>query len=146
MFKELGFWMPVKDGDRRARAIFDRHYSRYHYADGRRPVLFVGPGEKMVLMTVDCDALFIWRRFISGDGQTGINCAVFRNESKHLSSDLIREAMQLASCKWPGERLYTYVAPNKIKSTNPGYCFQKAGWHKCGETKVNRLLIMEYIY
>jgi hypothetical protein len=60
--------------------LYDRHYSKYHYADGRRPKLFVGPGEKMVLLTTDHLALFAWRKFRSMDGQQGVNCAIFRNE------------------------------------------------------------------
>ena len=141
--QELGNWFAVKDGHDSARAIFDRHYSRYHYKDGRKPKLFAGPGEKIILCTSTFDALWIWRKFESGDGQQGINCAVFRNESPILSSILILEAEQLAWSRWPGERLYTYVAPSKILSSNPGYCFKKAGWRKCGVTKVNKLLIFE---
>lgn len=125
--------------------LFDRHYSKYHYKDGRRPKLFVGPGEKLVLITQDGRALFVWRKFIDASGQTGINCSVFRNESNLLSSTLIKEAMQIAFERWPGERLYTYVNPKKIKSTNPGYCFLSAGWNFCGYTKVNKLIILEFI-
>lgn len=141
MFGEI--WIPVRDGDARARSIYDRHYSRYHYKDGRKPKLFVGPGEKMVLITPDVDALFIWRKFKSDDGQQGINCAAFRNESTQLSSFLILEAEKMAMIRWPGTRFYTYVAPNKIRSVNPGACFKKAGWRTCGITKVNRLVILE---
>ena len=123
-------WFAVKDGDPTARNIFSRHYSRYLYADGRKPKLFVGPGEKMVLLTTDGTALFVWRKFIDDSGQQGVNCAVFRNEGNILSSSLILEAEQIAWKRWPGERLYTYVAPKKIKSTNPGYCFLQARWKK----------------
>jgi hypothetical protein len=136
-------WFATKDGDPVAKAIFDRHYSRHFYKDGRKPKLFVGPGQKMVLLTLDGLALFVWRKFISGDGQQGVNCAIFRNEGKFLSSELILEAEQLAWSRWPGERLYTYVAPSKIKSVNPGFCFKKAGWRKCGTTKINKLVILE---
>lgn len=136
-------WLPTKDGDPSVRAVFDRHYSRQRYRDGRRPALFVGPGEKMVLRTAACDAIFVWRKFRSDDGQLGVNCAVFRNEGTRRSSDLILEAEGLAWARWPGERLYTYVAPKMIRSTNPGYCFQAAGWRKCGITKWNRLVILE---
>ena len=137
-----GEWYAIKDGSPEGRDMVNRHYSARHYADGRKPKLFVGPGEKLVLMTTDCTALFVWRKFISDNGQQGVNCAVFRNESDRLSSDLILEAMQLAWGKWPGERLYTYVNPREIKSTNPGYCFLKAGWNKCGKTK-GGLVILE---
>lgn len=143
MFDELGYWQSIKDGDAQARYIFDRHYSRRHYADGRKPKLFVGPGEKTILVTADYSALFIWRKFIDASGQTGVNCAVFRNESSILSSVLILEAEQRAWVRWPGERLYTYVDAKKIKSTNPGYCFLKAGWQKCGITKRQSLIILE---
>ena len=138
-----GYWMPAKDGDPRAFALYMRHYSAKQYKRRRPNTLFVGPGEKMVLMTPQCDALFVWRKFIPKDKQPGINCAVFRNESDILSSTLIKEAMQLAWQRWPGERLYTYVNPRKIKSTNPGYCFLMAGWHKCGLTSWAKLTILE---
>lgn len=134
-------WLPCKDGDPRAFAIMRRHYSFYEYTDGRRRdpsnptrFSFVGPGEKMVLLTADCRALFVWRKFISRDGQQGINCAVFRNEGDELSSLLILEAEQLAWGRWPGERLYTYVDPRRVKSVNPGFCFKAAGWRTCGRT------------
>lgn len=128
-------WIRVKDGDDRARGLFHRHYSYRRYADGRNPRQFVGPGEHIVLLTVDCRALFIWRKFIDASGQQGVNCSVFRNESPHLSSDLIRGACIIAWQRWPGERLYTYVNPRRIRSTNPGYCFLAAGWQRCGTTK-----------
>ena len=136
-------WFFARDGDASVRAVFDRHYSRHRYRDGRRPALFVGPGEKMVLRTAACDAIFVWRRFLSADGQVGVNCAVFRNESPRLSSALIQAAEVLAWHRWPGERLYTYVNPREVRSVNPGYCFRMAGWRRCGITKWNRLHIWE---
>lgn len=138
-----GPWVEVKDGDPSVRTLFDRHYSRRRYADGRSPALFVGPGEKMVLRTVACDAIFVWRKFISLDKQDGVNCAVFRNEGPVLSSALIRAAVELARERWPGTRCYTYVDERRIRSTNPGYCFMMAGWRVCGVTKDRGLTILE---
>ena len=135
-------WIEVKDGNDTARAIFDQHYSRYRYKDGRKPLLFVGPGEKMVLLTPDARAVFAWRRFIDASGQDGVNCAIFRNDGAGRSSDLIRAADALADERWPGERHYTYVRPDKV-SANPGYCFKQAGWSFCGITKWNKLHILE---
>ncbi len=138
----LNPWVEVRDGNDTARDIFNGHYSRRRYMDGRNPKLFVGPGEKMVLITPAADALFVWRKFISLDNQEGVNCAVFRNESSQLSSVLIRHAEELAWQRWFGQRLYTYVNPRKVSSRNPGYCFQCAGWRKCGIT-ASKLLIFE---
>lgn len=135
-------WYGVKDGDAGIRDMKNRHYSRRVYRDGRRIVLSCGPGEKMLLKTPDGLAAFIWLKFKDASGQTGISCAMFRNEGSALSSDLIREACALAWGRWPGERLYTYVNPRRIKSTNPGYCFIKAGWRACGKTK-GGLIVLE---
>jgi hypothetical protein len=147
-----GHWLPVKDGDDRARALYLRHYSGRHYLDRVRPAYFVGPGEKMVLLNFDCTALYVWKRnmipldqrsrYPRQDRQAGVFCSVFRNESPILSSDLIREAMDLAWRRWPGERLFTYVNPAKIRSTNPGACFKYAGWRCCGMSK-GGLVILE---
>jgi len=138
-------WIPVRDGDDRARALYLRHYSARKYRDGRPRRKFVGPGEYIVLITIKCDALFIWRKFISGDNQSGVNCACFRNEGEILSSDLINEACELAWIRWPGERLYTYVADAKVKSVNPGYCFKQAGWRFCSRNKSGKLSILEIL-
>jgi len=104
----------------------------------------------MVLTTPCRRGLFVWRKFISGDDQRGINCAIFRNEGAGLSSWLIREADALADTRWPGERHYTYVDPRKVRSGNPGFCFKQAGWRLVRDergrprlTKHRRLLILE---
>lgn len=127
-------WYRSRDGDMTALALYERHYSAYHYRDGRVRRLFCGPGEKMVLLLAEGQGLFVWRKFRPRNEQLGVNCAVFRNESPLLSSMLIGEAMALAWHRWPGARLYTYVNARKIRSTNPGYCFLRAGWVPVGET------------
>lgn len=137
-------WWLTKDGDLDCLALYERHYSAYRYADGRERKLFVGPGEKLVLRTRDADAMFVWRKFIDDSGQDGINCAVFRNESAHRSSDLIRQADSIADCLWSDRRHYTYVKGEAVRSTNPGFCFQRAGWRKCGRTR-GGLIVLERI-
>lgn len=141
-------WIEVKDGDDTARAIFDNHYSRYFYKDGRKPKLFLGPGEKMVLLTRDADALCAWRKFISGDGQIGVNCAIFRREGGDTASSLLAQAREIAWRRWPDERLFTYVdplnVPPTIRAGRPtwGHCFYQDGWKFAGLTK-KRLHILE---
>ena len=141
-----GPWLAARDGDDTARSLYDRHYSRYRYADGRKPMLFAGPGEKLVLLTPCARALFVWRRFRCADAQSGVNCSVFRNEGAGLSSGLIRAAEHIAWQRWPGERLYTYVNPRAVASNNPGWCFMAAGWQRCGTTKKRRYRIFEKTY
>jgi len=145
-------WSVARDADRDCRALYRRHYSARVYKDGRDPAKFVGPGEHIVLVTPPLDALFVWRKFIddaddgSGKPQTGINCAVFRNEGGTLSSELILAAEPYARKRWPKEdRLYTYVNVKKTRpKRDPGRCFRKAGWRPAGWTK-GGLLILEKV-
>lgn len=136
-------WLHVKDGNPIARALFGRHYTYNRKRDqismfwqrNRNYSLIAGPGQKMVLITPDGQALFVWRKFRSMDHQEGVNCAVFRNEGQSLSSELIRAADALAWERWPGERLYTYVDPSSTKrKRDPGRCFLRAGWQHYGWT------------
>lgn len=64
------------------------------------------------------------------DKQIGVNCVLFRNESNILSSEIILMAEEAWIKKYGEDRFFTYVHPQKIRSTNPGYCFMKAGWKK----------------
>lgn len=146
-------WFGVKQTNCQAVALYSRHYSSKksgrQVSDWKKKGIS-GPGEVMTLLTADGRALFVWQKQrYSLSGQDGINCTVFRNESDTLSSELILEAEELASAKWPGERLFTYIDPSAIRSSNPGYCFQMAGWSfvkdKNGSNKKTKrgLLIME---
>lgn len=142
-------WWLTKDGDRTVLEMYERHYSSHRYRDGRKRTLFCGPGQKLVLRTAAGDAFFIWKVFRdactdtrTGLPQAGVNCAAFRNESPHRSSDLIRQADAIADCCWPDLRHYTYVRASAVRSANPGYCFIRAGWRRCGHTK-GGLLILE---
>lgn len=134
-------WYLTKDGDASCLAMYERHYSAHQYKDGRVRKLFCGPGEKIVLRTRTANAIFVWRKFIDASGQQGINCAVFRNESELRSSDLIRQADEIAFHVWPDQRHYTYVNAGKVRSRNPGFCFKVAGWQPCGTTR-NGLLVL----
>jgi len=130
-----GNWIEVSDGDDRIHSIYERHYSsrpyrllRRHWKNWKR---ISPPGEHLILLTTFGDALFVWvKEQIRHDKQEGVNCSVFRNEGDTLSSELIREADEMAWQKWPQEkRHFTYVDSKKIKSSHPGYCFLRAGWH-----------------
>ena len=136
-------WWITRDGDPECLALFRRHYSHRPYRDGRSVKLFVGPGEKLVLRTPLADAMFVWRKFKDDSGQNGVCCAVFRNESGIRSSDLIREACDIAWAVWPDSRLYTFVDPRKVRSVNPGFCFQSAGWRRCPGRTSKGLIVME---
>jgi hypothetical protein len=132
MFQGDANWYGASKRDPRVVGLFARHYSSKKNGHGIADWLSFGitsPGAVIVLLTADASALFVWlKQKYHGNDQIGINCAVFRNEGKVLSSTLILEAEKFAWKKWAGERLYTYVDPGAVNSSNPGYCFKKAGW------------------
>lgn len=148
LFVDTCDWERVSCTDPRALEIFKRHYScSKNRSDAPR---FVGPGEEITMLSIDGNGLFVWQKqMYRNDGQTGINCAVFRNEGvkrygvKVQSSELILQAEEIAWRRWPGERLFTFVDANEVQSSNPGYCYQCAGWNKCGVSKKDKKIILE---
>jgi len=70
---------------------------------------------------------------------------MFRNLGAGLSSDLIRWATQETYRQWrarygelPPERLRTEIGVRDVRSKNPGYCYECAGWER-GETRNGKL-------
>jgi hypothetical protein len=121
-------------------ALADRHYSRRTVGSNQ----FLYSGRKLVLRDALGLVLFGWvypDESMRMDRQAGYNCAIFRNESSRLSSEIILEAERLAFAKWGPNRLYTYVDARKVRSTNPGCCFLKAGWRRRGLSKTGKLLL-----
>jgi len=65
-------------------------------------------------------------------------CSAFRNESPHLSSLMIIDALAATRSVWdpPELGMVTFVDPTKTrKKRDPGRCFRKAGFRHVGETK-----------
>lgn len=123
--------------------LADRHYSRRTV--GARQ--FAYSGRKLVLRNAEGSVLWVWMYpdpAMRMDGQTGYNCAIFRNESSRLSSEIILEAEQHAIQKWGLDRMYTYVDPKRVRSSNPGYCYLMAGWHHHGYSKTGKRLLVKY--
>ena len=145
LFDEPVYWVISRDMNPIAQKLADRHYSRENPGSKKG---FIGPGEKIVLLSSDGNALFAWLRQdpeLRLDHIDGVNCTIFRNEGPVLSSKLILEAEKFAHDRWPGLKLFTYVSKEKVKSKNPGWCFIKAGWKPAGENKSGelRLLVKE---
>jgi hypothetical protein len=125
-------------------ALADRHYSRR--TPGARQ--FCYSGRKIVLRNAEGTVLFVWMfpdAALRMDKQTGYNCAIFRNESERLSSEIILEAEIFAEEKWGPNRCYTFIDPRKIRSTNPGCCFKKAGWTDAGRTMSRKIILEKHI-
>lgn len=143
LYAGAGPWIVIRDGNRTAMNIFGRHYTARPH---RKIEQFIGPGKKLALITQDAKAIFAWRKEeFRLDAQFGVNCPVFRNEGTAAgkSSYLIRAACDLAWEEWPGERLFTFVDPAKIRmKAEPGRCFLRAGFQYCGVTPKG-LLILE---
>lgn len=145
--------LPLTDGlirtthfDGEMAALADKHYSRR--TPGARQFLY--SGRKLVLRNSEGTVLFGWvypDPSLRMDGQTGINCAIFRNESDRRASDILLEAEELAFAKWGRQRLYTYIDPKKTKEIHRrgqrvvGFSFRKAGWkpvvHKDGSPQLS---------
>lgn len=120
--------------------LADRHYSRRTV--GARQFLY--NGRKIVIRNTEGTILFGWmwpQEAMRMDGQSGYNCAIFRNESERKSSDIILECERIAFERWGPNRMYTYIDPRKTATIKchgkrvVGFCFIKAGWTFVRESK-----------
>jgi hypothetical protein len=140
-------WVLGHKFDKRAVALADRHYSR------RKPgsPQMMPPGQTLVLVTPDGDAVFGWWRphpssgIRAMNGLDGWTCAIFRNESRALSSTLIvlAEAQLLMRHSVGPDGFLTYVWDKRVASTNPGYCFKQAGWKKAGRSADGKKTLLQ---
>lgn len=104
------------------------------------------PGQTIVLLTRNLDALWGWWRPHPSSGIVAMNkldgwtCSIFRNVGRPetggaLSSDLVLDAERALLGSGLGcgpSGMLTYVWCDKVRSTNPGYCYQAVGWRKVG--------------
>lgn len=144
-------WVPVLDGHPAGVRLYEGHYSaRKSLATrlARGSQQFGGSGERMVLLTADESALFVWRRQnFRLDSQRGVECSVFRNTGPELSSELILGAEALAWGRWPGARFFTFIdadatSGRRSRRAAPGHCFRVAGWTECGRSS-RGLIVLE---
>lgn len=146
-------WIEVKDGNDAGRALFREHYTYQHGGkeESDRPLLYVGPGFKLVLVTPDAQAICAWRwSKLRADGQTGIECCIFRREAGDVASSMLGRARELVWLRWPGQRLFTFVDPREVRPTwragRPtwGHCFYQDGWVFEGLTKKRLHILARY--
>jgi len=140
-------WTRTTKFDPRAAALADRHYSRGSPGSDQ----FMPSGRTIVLLTGRADAVWgtSWQvgdgvLWATHDWPLAWNCSIFRNEGDDLSSDLIREAVAATSALWgaPLEQGFvSFVDASRIRSTNPGYCFLRAGWHRAGQTRSGKIVL-----
>ena len=116
--------------------LADRHYSRQKVGSSQ----FVPPGSCLVLYRPGVVWVSLHQKYIMHEFKDTWSCPIFRNESCDLSSDLIRSALEITKAEWnekdqPIGGFITFVDASKVSSSNPGYCFKRAGFKKIGETK-----------
>ncbi len=131
-------WQLSHRADPPAAALADRHYSRQKIGSPQ----FVPPGRCLVLLTEGADALWVtswpYAEWAKHRWAGAWVCSLFRNESSHLSSELIREAV--AATRWaypatPALGMITFIDRAKVRRKRDwGRCYRRAGFHPVGET------------
>jgi len=138
-----GPWVVTHKTDQDCRLLADRHYSRQTVGAAQ----FTRPGHNLVLRTLNGDAVWVtWRsNHPRKDGYDAWECTIFRNESGHQSSDLIRYAIYATLSEWrhvplPEDGLLTYVDESKVQGQFPGYCFLRSGFRRSGFSTARSLM------
>ncbi len=147
-------WILTNRADQEARDIADRHYNRQKVGAPQ----FVPPGRCLVLKIHQPQGAFWvtsypYARYVKHAWAGAWVCSAFRNESPHLSSELIREAV--AATRWqaltkenwdePDLGMITFVNLAKVKSNNPGFCYLKAGFKRLKEKTKGGLFVLQML-
>jgi len=133
-------WQVAHRADPRCVALADRHYSRQKIGTPQ----FVPPGRCLVLYAKTEIGEAVWvtswpfAQYVKHAWAGAWVCSMFRNEGAGLSSEMITEAVAATRFYYgdpPALGMITFVLPMAIRSTNPGYCYQVAGWRRAGAAK-----------
>lgn len=138
-------WRASHRYDPAGAALADRHYSRRKVGSPQ----FVPPGRCVVLVTTCARAVWVtsWQRHVRHAWPGAwVNC-LFRNEGAGLSSELIRQAVAATRAVWdpPELGLVTFVDPRWVRSRNPGYCYEAAGFRRVGRTRKEGLVVWQLL-
>lgn len=143
-------WARSWRADPVARAIADRHYNRQSVGAAQ----FVPPGACVVLRTLAGDAFWVTSmpkaQFVKHDWPGAWMCSAFRNESPHLSSDLIREAvaisLALATVPVSPFGFVSFIDAAKTRhKRDPGRCYVRAGWTRLKQTTRAGLVVVQLL-
>lgn len=133
-------WEMSHRADPRAVALADRHYSRQKIGSPQ----FVPPGRCLVLFADTPTGRAVWTtswpfaEYVKHAWAGAWVCSIFRNEGAALASDLVRDAVSATRFYYgapPDLGIITFVLPSAVRSSNPGYCFKRAGWRIAGAAK-----------
>ncbi len=121
-----------------AAKLADRHYNRQSIGAPN----FVPPGRCLVLRTPEGDAFWVtswpFAEYVRHAWAGAWVCSAFRNESPHLSSLMVTDAVAATRAHWAPPKLgmITFVDASKTRrKRDPGRCFRKAGFEHVGFTK-----------
>jgi len=131
-------WHLSHRADPRAIPIADRHYNRQKIGSPQ----FVPPGRCLVLLTENADALWVtswpFAEYVKHAWAGAWVCSCFRNESPHLASELIRQALAATRWYWgdpPDLGMVTFVDTRQVRrKRDPGRCYLRAGFQRAGWT------------
>lgn len=150
-YRDIGLehWWLATSGkfDPEGARMADNHYSRRTIGSPQ----FMPPGQTIVLIGHDLQSVFGWWRphpdagIEAMNGLDGWTCTIFRNEGDLLSSDLILDAEvapRAVGHDCGPDGLLTYVWADRVESSNPGWCFQCAGWRKDGWSADGRKILL----
>ncbi|HEX8781679.1 MAG TPA: hypothetical protein VF728_11000 [Nocardioides sp.] len=140
-------WSLSFRADRAAARIADRHYNRQSPGSPQ----FVPPGACLVLRAEQSVWVTSWplAEYVKHAWAGAWINSLFRREGGDVqASDMIRFAVAHTRATWPAVPelgMVTFVDPDEVESTNPGYCYLKAGFKRVGKTKDRKLIALQLV-
>ena len=113
---------------------------------------FCRPGRNIVIKTTDSKAgLVFWRGIADHEYKDCWENTLFHNESSVLSSVLLKESVSylfhfvIKGGDLPKDGIISYVQKAKVRSSNPGFCYMKAGFDLIKESEKFRIFQIKQV-
>ena len=139
----VSLWHETTNRDPRLVRMFHEHYS---CNNRQSKIVSSGPTRTISLLhepdIFTAGAAWTWCLPKIGYHAGKAYCMFFRRLTGAIASDLILAAEDHLPRELLPIEAITYIDPGAVTSSNPGYCFQLAGWTKQAERSVKLNLVI----
>lgn len=139
-------WRMSDRADPALAALADRHYPRQRHGSRK----FIAPGHSLALITADKTTGWVsrWPKYAQHAWPGAWENPLFRKEGGGLASEMILHAVAHTRYRWPSVPalgMITFIDPDALPGTNPGYCYLMAGFRRVGWTTERKRLVLQLL-
>lgn len=125
------YWSQTSNDDPLILSKFERLQFKQYVRLSKRNWI---DSQQMLLAYCLDKAVILWKRKPFQPGKSGVRCSIFVNNSEKLSSELLRDAVDVARLFWLESTFFVHLNP-RFFPENAEKTFKECGWEYHGESR-----------